>query len=98
MYLDRVTKHAALPLKRVLESALANAKQKNIDGGSLKISRLEVMGGPSMKRFHAVARGSAHAYKKKMTHIRIILSDKVLGKTDATVKQDPTSSKPIRKK
>ena len=33
------------------------------------------MGGPAIKRFNAVSRGQAHAYKKRMTHIRIILTD-----------------------
>jgi ribosomal protein L22 len=28
-----------------------------------------------MKRFNAVSRGQAHAFKKRMTHIRIVLTD-----------------------
>lgn len=73
--LAHVKKSAAEPLRDVLASAVANAKQKNASLDALKIKALEVMEGPVMKRFRAVSRGMAHTYKKRMTHIRIILSD-----------------------
>lgn len=66
---------AAKPLASVLASAIANAKQKNSPVEALSIKIIEVMGGPSMKRWHAVSRGQAHSYKKRMTHVRIVLSD-----------------------
>ncbi|MBI5449161.1 50S ribosomal protein L22 [Candidatus Gottesmanbacteria bacterium] len=71
--LSIMPKAAAEPLASVIASALANAKQKNVDSGTLRFKNIEVMGGPSMKRWHAVSRGNAHAYKKRMTHIRIVL-------------------------
>lgn len=66
---------AAEPLTSVIASAISNAKQKSADVATLHFKNIEVMGGPAMKRWHAVSRGNAHAYKKRMTHIRIILAD-----------------------
>jgi large subunit ribosomal protein L22 len=65
----------ASPLAKAIASALANATQKQADGGALKFKTIEIMGGPAMKRFRAVSRGQAHSYKKRMTHIRVILTD-----------------------
>jgi large subunit ribosomal protein L22 len=74
--LERMPKQAAKPLEAVIASAVANAKQKGVDINSLSFKTIEVMGGPAMKRFRAVSRGVAHSYKKRMTHVRIIVTDK----------------------
>ena len=68
-------KIAAIPMSTVIASAIANASQKQVKPEDLKFKTIEVMGGPVMKRFHAVSRGQAHSYKKRMTHVRIILTD-----------------------
>jgi large subunit ribosomal protein L22 len=73
--LTHTPKAAAEPITKTIASALANAKQKGVDEGVLTFKTIEIMGGPVMKRFNAVSRGQAHAYKKRMTHIRIVLSD-----------------------
>lgn len=65
----------ASPLAKTIASALANASQKQADSAALTFKTIEVMGGPAMKRFRAVSRGQAHSYKKRMTHIRVILTD-----------------------
>ncbi len=36
---------------------------------------MEVMEGPALKRLKPSTRGRAHPYKKRSSHIRIILSD-----------------------
>jgi large subunit ribosomal protein L22 len=72
-------KNAAGPLRQVVLSALANAKMKGVAAEQLVFQTIEIMGGPAMKRWHAVSRGSAHSYKKRMTHIRIILKEKENG-------------------
>jgi large subunit ribosomal protein L22 len=73
--LDHMPKLGAEPMGKALASAIANASQKKAAGESLRFKTIEVMGGPVMKRFHAVSRGQAHSYKKRMTHVRIILTD-----------------------
>lgn len=74
-YLDVTTKYAAEPLAKVIRSALANARQANANMTSLRFKRIEVMGGPFLKRMRAVSRGQGHGYKKRMTHICVVLSD-----------------------
>lgn len=74
--LSQMTKSAAKPLSKTIASAIANAKQKGVAEDALRFKTIEVMGGPAMKRFQAVSRGQAHSYKKRMTHIRIIVEDK----------------------
>lgn len=68
-------KQATQPLSRVVTSALANAKQKQAKAEALRFKTIEVMGGPVMKRWHAVSRGQSHPYKKRMTHVRVVLTD-----------------------
>ncbi len=73
--LSQMTKSAAIPLSKTIASAIANAKAKGAGEEVLSFKTIEIMGGPSMKRWHAVSRGQAHAFKKRMTHIRIIVED-----------------------
>ncbi len=68
-------KAAAIPLTKTIASAIANAKQKGVVADGLRFKTIEIMGGPAMKRWHAVSKGQAHAFKKRMTHIRIVLED-----------------------
>lgn len=65
----------------VLNSAIANAKQKQADLSKLSIKTIDVMEGPVMKRWHAASRGMAHPFKKRMTHIRIVLMDEQIMKS-----------------
>ena len=74
--LSLMPKRAAEPIEAVIKSALANAKAQNAKVEDLTFKNIEIMGGSAMKRWHAVSRGMAHAYKKRMTHIRVILEDK----------------------
>ncbi len=76
-HLERMMKQSAEPLADVIKSALANAKQKQVEAGAVRFKTIEIMGGPSMKRWRAVSRGQAHAYKKRMTHIRVVLTDEI---------------------
>lgn len=73
--LSALPKLAATPLSKVLASAVANATNKGVKAEALSIKTIEVMGGPVMKRWHAVSRGQAHAFKKRMTHVRVIVTD-----------------------
>jgi large subunit ribosomal protein L22 len=78
--LSQMTKSAAVPLSKTIASAIANATVKGAVEDTLRFKTIEVMGGPAMKRWQAVSRGQAHAFKKRMTHIRIIVVDKAAEK------------------
>ncbi len=80
--LSQMTNSASVPLSKTIASAIANAKSKSAGEDTLRFKTIEIMGGPAMKRWHAVSRGQAHAFKKRMTHIRIIVEDNTEKKGD----------------
>ncbi len=71
----RVPQAAARPLAQAIGSAVANAKAKQIGVADLTFKTLEVGQGPAMKRIREISRGQAHGYKKRMSHIRVVLTD-----------------------
>lgn len=70
--LEHVPKRAALPVKKVIESARANATNNHgLDGTSLKITTLSVTTGPRLRRFKPASRGRALPFEKKTSHILV---------------------------
>ncbi|MDR3237062.1 MAG: 50S ribosomal protein L22 [Spirochaetia bacterium] len=69
-------KSAGLILKTLI-SAGANAKYKNpsLIEGKLYIRKITVDEGPTLKRFHARARGRAGRIRKRTSNILVVLSD-----------------------
>lgn len=75
----RVTpKYAAKDLIKGLETVLANAKQKGMDLGKLGFKKIEINESIKMRRFRAGTRGRVKPYKKRMSHIKIVLSDELI--------------------
>lgn len=69
-------KYAAGAVRKVLSSAVANARQNaNIDENVLYVKEVFVDQGPSLKRWRARAQGRAAAIKKRMSHITVILQE-----------------------
>ena len=73
--LSSTPKHAARPIIIAIMSAIANAKQKQVAAEDLKIATIEVDGGPALKRWHAASKGMAHPFKKRMSHLKVVLED-----------------------
>lgn len=69
-----VDKRAAGPFAKVIESAMANAKQAGKSAESLKITKVTVDSAPTFKRFTPRARGSASRINKRNSHITVELS------------------------
>jgi large subunit ribosomal protein L22 len=69
-------KRAAGPFLKLLQSAIANAKQQGKDEAKLVVSKVTVDKGTTMKRFMPRARGSASPIKKHSSHIAIELGEK----------------------
>ncbi len=64
-------------IKKLLESAVANAEQKKvIDTNTLYIKSICVNRGPFLKRHRPRARGSSAPYKRKQSHIHLVLSER----------------------
>ena len=74
--LNMTQKRGASVLNAVFKSAISNAvNNAKKTKGSLTIKGIEVWDGPAIKRFHASTRGRVHPYKKRSSHIKIILTD-----------------------
>ncbi len=73
--LSVMPKRAALPLEKLLRSAVANAKAKGeANPESLRVTGIAVDKGLVLKRFMPRARGSAAPIRKKSSHVIITLS------------------------
>ena len=69
-------KAAARILKKVLDSAIANAANKgDIDVDTLYIKKIFVDQGPTWKRHRPRAMGRATLIQKKTSHITIVLDE-----------------------
>ncbi|PIQ91582.1 MAG: 50S ribosomal protein L22 [Parcubacteria group bacterium CG11_big_fil_rev_8_21_14_0_20_39_22] len=68
-------KDAAIPMRKLLSSALANAKSKGESTDNLVVKEVRVDGGVVLKRIRARARGSAFRIKKRTSHIFLSLGE-----------------------
>lgn len=69
-------KRGAYPLSKLLNSAIANAKNNfQLDPKNLYISKITVDEGPKYKRWMPRARGAAYEIQKKTSHITIVLAE-----------------------
>ena len=63
-------------MKKVLESAIANAEHnEGADIDELKVSKVFVDEGPTMKRIQPRAKGRANRILKRTSHITVCVSD-----------------------
>lgn len=67
-----VVKRGASPLKKLLESAIANAKSQNL-GDTLFVKEVTVNSGPILYRQLPMSRGRAFPLKKRTSQIKIVL-------------------------
>lgn len=73
-------KKAARPLRKALESAIANAEHnEGADVDELRVARIMVDAGPTLKRFQARAKGRGTRILKRTSHITVTVSDEPLG-------------------
>ena len=67
---------AASTLKKVLESAIANAEHnEGADVDDLHVGTVHVDQGPTFRRFRARARGRAGRITKRTSHITVTVTD-----------------------
>ncbi len=62
-------------LKKVLDSAVANAEQNKVDVDQLVVKSIWVDGGPTLKRFMPRAMGRAYPILKRTSHITVWLEE-----------------------
>lgn len=72
--LSLLPKRAALPVLKLLNSAIANAKHNfSIESENLRVEKIIVDGGPVLKRSKPRARGRATPIRKRTSHITLSL-------------------------
>ena len=69
-------KKGAAIIKKIIESAVANAVQdEHADVDNLFVKKIYVDGGPSLKRIRPRAQGRATGIIKRSSHITVILDE-----------------------
>ncbi len=72
--LSLTNKRAARPILKLLNSAIANAKNNfKLEEDSLKIKNITVDGGPMLKRWMPKAHGRATPIRERTSHVTIFL-------------------------
>lgn len=67
---------AAQALRKVIESAIANAENNyNLSGDALRVSEVYVDAGPRLKRIQPRAMGRAYRIEKKTSHITVVVEE-----------------------
>ncbi len=75
--LSLMNKGAALPVLKLLRSAIANAEHNfKMESSSLYIKSITADGGPTLKRSRPRAFGRAAPIRKRTTHLSIVLADR----------------------
>ena len=74
--LPYIGKKASEPLEKTIKSAIANARMRGAKVEELEFKEIQIGEGPRLKRGIAAPRGRYHPIKKRMSHIRIVLTVK----------------------
>lgn len=70
-------RYASGIIKKLLESAIANAENNNgMNPDNLYVAECYANKGPTMKRVRPRAQGRAYRIEKRMSHITIVLDEK----------------------
>lgn len=98
--LDFLAKRAGTPMKKLLMSAVANAKGMGKDAENLIIKEVMVDKGVTLKRMMPAAMGTGHRINKRTSHILLVLGEKV-AKVPKVLKakaKKVAAKKPVTKK
>lgn len=92
--LQFTNKAAAVPFKKAIQTAMANAGSKV----NLSFKKIEINEGMKLKRYRAgtAGRGRGRPYKRRWAHIKIVLTDEVkpveISKVSKSVTKDNTDA------
>ncbi len=75
--LSFLPKDAALPIRKLIASAIANAENNfKVAKENLVVKEISVDKGITLKRHRPVSRGRAHPIRKRSSNIKIVLDQK----------------------
>ena len=75
--LEHSPKHPAVPLRKLVLSAISNWKQKNEGGdeGQLVVKTIFVDGARTLKRMRPAPQGRGYRVRKRSNHVTVIVDD-----------------------
>src|SRR6185369_9782829 len=86
-------KHPAVPLYKLLKSAINNWEQKNTDAkvedAGLIVKTIMVDGGRVIKRMRPAPQGRGYRVRKRSNHVTLIVDSKNLESKNAVIKKVP---------
>jgi large subunit ribosomal protein L22 len=89
---------AADPLSKAIKTALANAKEQGLNGSEMVFKSLEINGATQMRRMRPGSRGRSKPYSKRMSHIKVVLSNEMPTKEKKTMKKETVKvEEPVEK-
>ena len=68
--------NASIIIEKLLKSALANAKQSNLNMANLYIKELVVNQGPMIKRFKPASRYHVSIIRKRTSHLTVVIAER----------------------
>jgi large subunit ribosomal protein L22 len=94
--LEHNTKHPAVPMRKLVLSAINNWKQKNEGGdeGELVVKTIMVDGGRTLKRMRPAPQGRGYRVRKRSNHVTVVVDIKGL----KTIKAEPVEELEIDEK
>jgi len=100
--LEHNAKHPAVPMRKLVLSAISNWKQKNEGGdeGQLVVKTIFVDGARTLKRMRPAPQGRGYRVRKRSNHVTVIVDDvnalKVLPKQPKAiaVEEEPVADVP----
>jgi large subunit ribosomal protein L22 len=93
--LQHVPRRSAIPVKKAIESAKANADHNHgYKPATLQITEITVTPGPRIKRYRPASHGRALPFQRKSSHIRVIVD----GELREVKKPAKAAVKPVTEK
>src|SRR5215212_8832107 len=97
--LEHNPKHPAVPLRKLVLSAISNWKQKNEGGdeGQLVIKTIFVDGARTLKRMRPAPQGRGYRVRKRSNHVTVIVDDfeAVLASKQKAPKAEPVQEEQV---
>ncbi len=91
--LQFANKRAADPIVKLIQSAVANAKNKGMDTDALVVSGITVNAGQVLMRRLPMSRGRAFNKRKRTSHISVTVGAPAADKTKKTATVGPKKAK-----
>src|SRR5215208_6449228 len=95
--LEHNPKHPAVPMRKLVLSAINNWKQKNEGGdeGQLYVKTIFVDGARTLKRMRPAPQGRGYRVRKRSNHVTVIVDDVIIAKPIKQPKVKAVVSEPV---